>query len=187
MYFCQQINLKTMSIKVAITAQDKQTVSGHAGHCEHFFIFDINEEGQYQKSSVEVTDADSLHNFLHGDAAQFENHFIKDVKILLTQDIGQGAVQKLARQKIAAYIIREDDPETAIQKLVEGTLEAYANEGGGCGCGSGGGHHHDHEHEHAHHHEHGHNHENGGGCGCGSGGGHDHGHDHDNGGCCQNH
>ncbi|MCC7521714.1 MAG: hypothetical protein IT220_08790 [Flavobacteriaceae bacterium] len=170
-----------MSIKVAITAQDKQTISGHAGHCDHFFIFEIDEEGQYQKSSVEVTDADSLHNFLHGDAAQFENHFIKDVKILLTQDIGQGAVQKLARQKIAAYIIREDDPETAIQKLVEGTLEAYANEGGGCGCGSGGGHH---EHDHGHHHEHEHAHEHGGGCGCGSGD--DHGHDHGNGGCCQN-
>jgi predicted Fe-Mo cluster-binding NifX family protein len=141
-----------MSTKVAITAQDKLNITGHAGHCDFFFLYEIDEEGNFHKSSVEVNENDSLHNFLHGNPASFANHFIKNVDILLTQAIGQGAINKLMNHQVATYIIKENNPDTAIQKLIEGTLESYgsANDHNGAhaGCNCGGGHDHDHNHHH---------------------------------------
>lgn len=161
-----------MSTKIALTFQDKQTVSGHAGHCNYFLIYDIDDNGTYQSQELVLSDEQTLHNVLHDSAQPHSPLF--DVDMLLVESIGMGAIQKLAQHHVAAHIIREKDPETAIQKLVQGTLEAYAPEGahhhghGGCGCGNGHHHEHEHEHEHAHSHE---------GCGCSSeGDAHEHGH-----------
>jgi len=139
-----------MSTKVAITVQDKLNITGHAGHCEFFFLYEIDEEGNINKSSIEINESETLHNFLHGNIASFPNHFINNVDILLTQGIGQGAINKLMNHQVVTYIIHENNPDIAIQKLIEGTLESYgsANDHNGsqAGCNCGGGHDHGHHH-----------------------------------------
>lgn len=149
-----------MSFKVALTLQDGQNVSGHAGHCQQFVIYTIDDAGQYTKEDLTLSEEQSLHNALHDTSNP--DHPLFNVDMLLVESIGAGAIHKLAHKRVAAHIIREKNPETAIQLLINGTLEAYAPQGshshGGCGCGSHG----HHEDEHAHAHE---------GCGCGS---HDH-------------
>ena len=129
-----------MQTKVAVSSQNKRTITGHAGKCYHFYIYTIEEDGSYQKESLKLEKGNSLHDVLHGPV---ENHPIFEMDILLTQSIGQGAVQKLASKNLRAHNIQEEDPDTAIKKLIEGTLQAYASAP------------HDHSHHHHHHHEHG--------------------------------
>jgi hypothetical protein len=55
---------------------------------------------------------------------------------------------------VACYKIEETDPDTAIDKLIKGTLEAVApvsHEKSGCNCNCGGGHGHNHGQHHHHH------------------------------------
>ena len=54
--------------------------------------------------------------------------------------------EKLAAKNVKAYIIQETDPDTAINKLIDGTLKAYVSDNehqshdhAGCNCTCGGG------------------------------------------------
>lgn len=163
-----------MSTKVALTFENQKTVSGHAGHCQHYLIYEIDDNGSFQKQELNLSEEQTLHYTFHDDPSPNPHNPLFDVDMLLVESIGNGAIKRLAQHHVAAHIIREEDPDIAIQKLVEGKLEAYAPEGGhqhgGCGCGSG--HHHEHEHQHegcgcASEHEHEHEHHGHGGCGCG--------------------
>ncbi len=122
---------------VAVSSQNKKTITGHAGKCHHFYLYNIDEAGHFTKESLTLEKGNSLHDVLH---ATVKNHPIFDVDILLTQSIGPGAIQKLAAKKVLAYNILETDPDTAIQKLIEGKLQAVANTA----------HHHHHDHDHHH-------------------------------------
>lgn len=144
-----------MHTKIAISSQNKKTITGHAGNCNHFFIYTVDTEGNYEKESLKLEKGNTLHDSFQGTAG---HNPIFDMDIFLTQSIGKSAIQKLEEKKVRTYIIEESNPETAINKLIEGTLKAFSNEGQ---------HHHDHEHGHGHDHGHGH-------AGCNCGGGHHH-------------
>ena len=64
--------------------------------------------------------------------------------MLLTR-IGNGAIQKLAKEGIPKYLIEEKDPDISIGKLLNRTLAAKRT--GNCSCSCSGG-------EHNHHHLH---------------------------------
>ncbi len=143
-----------MSTKIAVSSQNKKTISGHAGKCRHFFVYTVDEQGNYEKESLQLEKDKTLHVSFQESAT---DNAIFDMDIFLTQSLGQSAIQKLAAKDVKAYIIQEEDPDTAIKKLIEGTLKAYSNVD----------HHHEHSHDHGH--EHGH-----AGCNCGGGGHHHH-------------
>lgn len=170
-----------MITKVAITSEDKSTISGHIGKCNHFFVYEIDDNGSFTKSSLELNENQILHYSFHEDPSPEPQNPLFEMNMILANDLGEGAVNNLARQRVAAHQIMEQDPDEAIKKLVEGTLQAYRvgdhhhHGGGGCGCGSGGGHHH-------------HDHDDHGGCGCSTDesegcGCHSHEEDHHHGGC----
>lgn len=135
-----------MSTRVALSSNKTGNVVGHAGKSKHFEIYDIEDDGTYTKSALELTEDQQLHNVFHSEVAvSADENPILGVNIILTQSIGQEAINKLATQyRIAAYVIKEDNPDEAIEKLVQGKLQAYAqaehhhqhHDGDGCGCGS---------------------------------------------------
>lgn len=136
-----------MKTIVAITAQNKKTISEHAGKCRNFFLYTIENNEIIQKSLLEFSKEETLHNVFH----EGNTSVLFDTDIILTRSIGNGAILKLAKNNVACYIIDENDPDTAIEKLISGTLEAKApvshqQSGCNCNCGSGHGHHHHHEH-----------------------------------------
>ncbi|NLP59051.1 NifB/NifX family molybdenum-iron cluster-binding protein [Lutibacter sp. B1] len=130
-----------MKTLVAITAQNKKTISEHAGKCRNFFIYTIDNNTIVNKKIVEFSKEETLHNIFQNE----NKSILLDVDILLTRSIGNGAILKLAKQNVACYKIDETDPDIAIKKLINGTLEAVApvsHEKSGCNCNCGDGHHH---------------------------------------------
>ncbi|PID68291.1 MAG: hypothetical protein CR968_02280 [Flavobacteriia bacterium] len=135
-----------MSTRVALSINKSGKIVGHAGKCMAFAIYDIEQDGQFTKSVLEMTEEQQLHNVLHSQNVKIEDSPILSANIILTQGMGQSAINDLAMKfNIAAYVIKEEDPDEAIEKLIQGRLQAYSQAehhhhhhgGGGCGCGSG--------------------------------------------------
>lgn len=153
-----------MKTTVAITSQNKKTVTNHAGKCLNFLIYTIENDEITNKRVIELQADEILKHTIQKDQNIDSNNWLFDVNILLTGSMGNSAKEYLARQNVAAFIIREKDPEITIEKLINGTLEAFVpavQQGNGRGnCNN-----HHHHHHHEHNHEGGCNHNHGeGGC-----------------------
>lgn len=124
-----------MKTIVAITSQNKKTITKHAGECRNYLIYTIEKDVITNKKVLELQDNEILKYTFHDDKSKNPKNLLFDVDILLTGSIGQGGVTKLANQNVTAYIIEEKDPDMAIDKLIKGTLEAIApvsHKKGGC-------------------------------------------------------
>lgn len=130
-----------MKTLVAVTAQNRKTIFEHAGKCRNFLMYTIKDNVIIDKKLLELKKEEVLHYVLHDVNA---TSVLYDVDILLTRGIGNGAIQKLAKQNVTCYKIEETDPDMAIDKLIKGTLEAVSpvsHESSGCGCSHGHNHH----------------------------------------------
>ena len=138
-----------MKAKVAITTLKKgDKIAEHAGHVVYFKIYEIDQEKGVTNSKVIKIDKEhTLHNLLHNPINP-EEHEVLQCQILLTRGIGMGAIHKLARFGLQAYIIEENNTDEAIEKLINGTLKAVDPATVQ----------HD-DHDHHHHHEHGEGHD----------------------------
>ncbi len=124
-----------MKTLIAITSQNKKTITKHAGQCRNFLIYTIEKDKITNKRILELEPNETLKYSFHEDKSKDPKNLIFDVDVLLTGSIGEGGVNKLAKQNVTAYIVEEKDPETAVKKLIKGTLEAFSpvsHSHGGC-------------------------------------------------------
>jgi predicted Fe-Mo cluster-binding NifX family protein len=112
-----------MAIKIAVTAQNRKTVSSHAGACRNYFIYTINNDGSYEKELLELAKEESLRFTFHDDESENPQNKIFEMDVVLTGGIGQGGVKKLAQRNVIARVINETDPDVAIEKYLNRTLE----------------------------------------------------------------
>ena len=121
---------------VAVTFQNKKNIFNHTGKCRNFLIYTINGAEIESKNLLELQVDETLRTFFKNEN-NAKKHILLDSDILLTRGIGSGAIEKLTKYGVACYKIEETDPDIAIQKLINGTLEAMApisNEVSGCNC-----------------------------------------------------
>lgn len=127
---------------VAITFQNKKDISGHAGACRNYLIYQIIDNIIVSKECIELSVEEALHNTFHS-ATENPNHPLFQVEVLLTGGIGLGGITRLKHYKVDAFIISETNPDEAVKKLLDGTLNYLdpnsLQPAGNCGCG---GHHH---------------------------------------------
>lgn len=128
-------------MKIAFSLQNGKTVSGHAGRCTKFVIYDVQDDKETSKSIVEVDKDGTFHNIFHEGTMPFSDHPLSDVDIIISGSMGAGFVNKMKSQGIKALQIAEKDPDLAMEKLLAGNLEVMAVD-----------HHHGHGHDHNHDH-----------------------------------
>jgi predicted Fe-Mo cluster-binding NifX family protein len=126
-------------MKIAIASQDKKQVTGHAGRCQKFWIYETDEASILDKSLLELTPAQSFHN-----SSPQSPHPLDTVQVLISGSLGKGLARRLENHGIEGIITSETDPETAVLAYLNGSLVRESPE------------HHDHHHGHEHHHGHGH-------------------------------
>lgn len=139
-----------MDTKIAVTVQNRRTISEHAGRCKNFLIYTIQNSVITNKYLLELTEDETLHNVFHN--GPNSESILFNMNILITRGIGEGAINKLATKNVVCLKVGEKDPDLAIEKLINGTLEAYTPisvESCGSNCGQ-----HKHKHEHTHNHNH---------------------------------
>lgn len=139
-------------MKIAVTSQNKTTLTEHGGHCINFWIYQINEGRIIDKKLLELSPKQSFHN-----SSPDEPHPLDEVQVFISGGMGRGLARRLERKGIEAVITKETDLDKAVSAYLDGSLvreepECHEQE-------HEGEHRHEHHHQHARQHHHQHHHE----------------------------
>lgn len=126
-------------MKIAVTSQNRKTVTGHAGKCRKFWIYEVEGSTVTSKNLLELPIEQSFHESSHA-----ATHPLDEVNVLIAGGMGQGLQFRLKQKGIQALSTAETDPDRAVAAWLAGTLEEVPAEM--------------HEHSHAHSHDHAHHH-----------------------------
>ncbi len=105
-------------MKIAVTSQNKREITGHAGKCRKFWIFDISDGKISNKHLLELPKEESFH-----ESSKQAAHPLDDIQVLITGGMGTGMVQRLEMKGIEGFITSEIAPEQAVTAYLAGTLE----------------------------------------------------------------
>jgi predicted Fe-Mo cluster-binding NifX family protein len=108
-------------MKVAVTSKDGQSISGHAGHCKGFLVYEV-EAGQVSgPTRVELQAAETLHASEHR-----LPEALGAIKVLISGGMGNGLFTKLKEAGVEPIVTAEVDPKRALSALLAGTLSVLA-------------------------------------------------------------
>jgi len=109
-------------MKIAITSQNKRTVSGHAGKTTRFVVFEVENNKVVEKSLIELEKENVLHEHFHGNPAPDYVHPVLEMDVVITGSMGPGFPLKMQANGIEAIMTDERDLEDVISKYLDGTL-----------------------------------------------------------------
>ncbi|MBE9549717.1 MAG: NifB/NifX family molybdenum-iron cluster-binding protein [Proteobacteria bacterium] len=101
-------------MKIAVTSQNRKTITEHAGRCRKFWIFNIRMNKIEDKELIELPKSQSFH-----DSSAREPHPLDDIDVLITGGMGRGMVKRLEQKSIKALMTKESDPEKAILRYLD--------------------------------------------------------------------
>ncbi len=104
-------------MKIAVTSQNRRTITEHAGKCRKFWVYDIEQSQVTGKTLLELPIEQSFH-----ESSPHEPHPLDTVQVLITGGMGPGLSRRLAAKGITALITPETDPDQAVAAYLQGTL-----------------------------------------------------------------
>lgn len=105
-------------MKIAITSQNRKSITGHAGKCRNFWIYQV-EAGQLAgKQLIELAIDQSFHASHHE-----KIEALAEINVLITGSMGGGLYQRLMQQGILPIITDQNNPDEAIAAFLENRLE----------------------------------------------------------------
>ncbi len=122
-------------MKIAIASQNRKTITGHAGKCRKFWIYQLEGKTVQDKHLLELPIEQSFHESAHAVA-----HPLDDVNVLISGGMGFGLQNRLKKMGILAVATSETDPERAVSNWLAGNLPELPPDL------------HSHDHDHGHHH-----------------------------------
>jgi len=128
-------------MRIAVTSQNRKSITSHAGKCRKFWIYDIVNGEIAGRDLLELPIEQSLHAS-HGAG----EHPLNSVDVLIAGSMGNGLFNRLKAQGIQPMITLEQDPDLSVAKLLLGNLQQCP---AGSGCDEHDHDHHHHDHEHA--------------------------------------
>jgi len=106
-------------MKIAVTSQNRKSITEHAGRCRKFKVFDI-EEGQIISTElVELSREQSFH-----ESSLHEAHPLDVVDVLISGGMGNGMIRRLRNKGITGIITHQSDPERAVKLYLDGKLQS---------------------------------------------------------------
>jgi predicted Fe-Mo cluster-binding NifX family protein len=109
-------------MKVAISYQNGRNVSGHAGRCNRFKVYTIQDNKIASSEDLEFSDEIVFHNVFHDRVIPFNEHPLHGIDVIITGSMGSGFVAKMAMNGIKAVGTSERDADKAMGDYLNGTL-----------------------------------------------------------------
>ena len=109
-------------MKIAISSQNKQTITGHAGKCSRFWIYETENEVILSKELTELKREDILHIRFHESKNPYAPHPLFEVDLIITGGAGKGFINRLSVQGVTVLPTSETDPDKAVEKYFDGSL-----------------------------------------------------------------
>ena len=107
-----------MTMKIAITSQNRRSVTEHAGHCRKFWVYDIEQRQVTGKTLLELPIEQSFH-----ESSPHEPHPLDAVQVLIAGGMGPGLSHRLAAKGITALITPETRPRPGGGRLPAGRAD----------------------------------------------------------------
>ena len=104
-------------MQIAVTSQNRKTITEHAGKCRKFWIYDLEKGVVTGKRLVEV----SMEQSLHASSGLLAEP-LADINILITGSMGPGLHARLMQSGILPVITMEEDPDAAVTALLSNRL-----------------------------------------------------------------
>lgn len=105
-------------MKIAVASQNRREVTGHAGRCRNFWIYDVQDGEVVGRDLLELPRSQSFH-----DHAPELPHPLDGVHVVITGGMGRGFAEKLGRRGIETVATPQPDPDQAVAAWLRGTLE----------------------------------------------------------------
>lgn len=103
-------------MKIAVSSQNQTSVTGHAGHCRKFWIYDVDTTVA-SRQLLELTKDQSFHT-----TSAKEPHPLDDVQVLISGSMGSGLARRLEAKGIKPIVTPETDPDAAVAAYLVGSL-----------------------------------------------------------------
>jgi predicted Fe-Mo cluster-binding NifX family protein len=103
-------------MKIAVASQNRKAITGHAGKCRKFWVYEIENDAITTKILLELPIGQSFH------ASHGQPHPLDDVQVLITGSMGEGLMRRLSSRGIKGLITTELDPEKAVAAYLDGSL-----------------------------------------------------------------
>lgn len=135
-------------MKIAVTSQNRKTITSHAGKCRKFWVYEVEDNSVRDKHLLELLLSQSFHECNHN-----APHPLDGIKLLISGSLGLGLQHRLEQKGIVALATAETDPDSAVAAWLSGSLVELppdAHDGHEYGEGHGQGHGQGHGHGHAH-------------------------------------
>ncbi|WP_374683447.1 NifB/NifX family molybdenum-iron cluster-binding protein [Accumulibacter sp.] len=110
--------MKGQIMKIAVTSQNRKTITEHAGKCRKFWIYDVEKGVVSGKRLVEVSIEQSLHASHHQLAEP-----LAGINTLITGGMGPGLFERLMQSGILPVVTMEEDPDAAVSAMLGNRLE----------------------------------------------------------------
>ena len=104
-------------MKIAIASQNRKIVTGHAGKCRRFWVYDIEDGAVKDKQLLELPREQSF-----SEHRGPEPHPLQGVRALITGGMGEGLMRRLAAMGTEGIVTPETDPDRAVAAYLAGTL-----------------------------------------------------------------
>jgi predicted Fe-Mo cluster-binding NifX family protein len=102
------------ALKIAVSSQDRRTITGHVGRCRKFWVYEIRGNRIDNKTLRELTPAQMLHSSPLGNG-----HPLDDVHVLITAAVTPFLYQRLQRGGVKPFVTEKSDPDDAVRMLLE--------------------------------------------------------------------
>ena len=86
-------------MKIAITSQNRKTITEHAGMCRKFWVYEVQDQSVVAKNLVELEKEQSFHEVAHTDNAA--PHPLDGIALLIAGGAGRGLQTRLAQRGIS--------------------------------------------------------------------------------------
>lgn len=106
-------------MRIAVTSQNRKSVTEHAGRCRKFRLFDIDDGRIVGSELLELAKEQSFH-----ESSPHEAHPLDIVDVLISGGMGNGMIRRLRNKGIIGVITSQSDPETAVQLYLGGKLQS---------------------------------------------------------------
>ncbi|MCU0841740.1 MAG: NifB/NifX family molybdenum-iron cluster-binding protein [Thiobacillaceae bacterium] len=104
-------------MKIAVASQNRKDVTGHAGKCRRFWVYEIAGRDVVGRSLLELPIDQSLHASHGADRQPLDG-----VNVLISTGMGSGLRHRLRQRGIEALVTIETDPDRAVAAYLAGTL-----------------------------------------------------------------
>lgn len=102
------------ALRIAVSSQNRRTITGNAGRCRRFWVYEIRKNRVDGKTLRELTLKETLLSSLPD-----KDHPLGDVHVMLTGEVSPFLYQRLQYGGIRPFVTEESDPDEAVRLLLE--------------------------------------------------------------------